>query len=179
MSERRLFFALWPDPAVRAALARVEQQLPRRLGRPVAIENYHITLVFLGAVASDQQQMLEAAAGEADSGQFELELQRFGYWPGPRVLWLAPLHLPPELLSLAYRLRTASEHCGLQPDQRPYQPHLTLRRKVPRQPPAWPDINPVRWQVTRFALIASETNADGPVYTVLRDWSLRLIHASG
>lgn len=179
MSVQRLFFALWPDPVVRAALARVDQQLPRRLGRRVAIENYHITLVFLGSVSAEQRPLLEEAAATVDAGQFDLELQRFGHWPGPRIIWLAPAQLPPELLTLAYGLRTASESFGLHPDQRPYNPHLTLRRKVLRPPSNWPAIEPVRWRAARFALVASETDEKGPVYTVLHDWPLRLIHAGG
>lgn len=174
MSVRRLFFALWPDPELRAAIARIDEQLPHRLGRRVAIENYHITLVFLGSVPGERLAMLGKAAVGVKAAPFELELQRFGYWSGPRVLWLAPAHLPPELLGLAYGLRTASEQCGLQPDQRPYQPHLTLRRKVPKPPPVWPDMDPVRWRVTQYVLVASETNDKGPVYTVLNDWPLRL-----
>lgn len=172
MSVPRLFFALWPDPGLRAAIAQVDERLPRRLGRRVAVENYHITLVFLGPVPDERLAMLETAAAGVKAAPFELELQRFGYWPGPRVLWLAPVHLPPELLGLAYGLRTASEACGLQPDQRPYQPHLTLRRKVAKPPRSWPGIAPVRWRVSRFVLAASETNDKGSLYTLLNDWPL-------
>jgi RNA 2',3'-cyclic 3'-phosphodiesterase len=176
MSVQRLFFALWPDPEVRAALARADEQLPRRLGRRVAIENYHITLVFLGSVNAEQRPVLEEAAATVNACQFELDLRRFGHWPGPRVIWLAPAHMPPELLSLAYGLRSAAGKCGLQPDQRPYEAHMTLRRKVLRPPPRWPVIGTIRWRVRRFALVASETNETGPVYTVLQDWSLCPVH---
>ena len=56
-SAQRLFFALWPDPAVRAALAGVTARLPLPRGRLTPPQNLHVTLVFLGAAAAVRSQM--------------------------------------------------------------------------------------------------------------------------
>ncbi|MDH5265059.1 MAG: RNA 2',3'-cyclic phosphodiesterase, partial [Betaproteobacteria bacterium] len=47
----RLFFALWPDAAARAALADLARATANRYGgRAVPAANLHLTLVFLGEV---------------------------------------------------------------------------------------------------------------------------------
>ncbi len=46
----RLFFALWPDPPTRTALAMLVDGLPLVGGRRVPAENLHLTLAFLGNV---------------------------------------------------------------------------------------------------------------------------------
>jgi 2'-5' RNA ligase len=49
----RLFFACWPDAALQEQLAQLGRQLQRQSGgKPSRRENLHLTLVFLGDVAS-------------------------------------------------------------------------------------------------------------------------------
>jgi len=61
--------------------------------------------------------------------------------------------------------------CGLKPDPRPYQPHLTLARKVTaRLDLAAPES--VLWTPVDFVLVSSETRSSGPVYQVLQRWPL-------
>jgi RNA 2',3'-cyclic 3'-phosphodiesterase len=54
VSTRRLFFALWPDQAMREALAAATDDALRAVravhGLPVPIANLHVTLAFLGSV---------------------------------------------------------------------------------------------------------------------------------
>lgn len=167
----RLFFALWPDDEVRRQLAEVAARLPRGAGRAVAPANYHITLEFIGDADADTRAALETAAGRLSIEPFKLTLGRFGYWARPRILWFGPHHLPPELLGLAYQLRTVAGQCGVEPDTRPYRPHVTLARKVARQP-KWPAVQPVDWPINDFVLCQSLTTARGPVYEVLTRWPL-------
>lgn len=167
----RLFFALWPDDRVRQLLADAAAALPRGVGRAVVPANYHITLEFVGQADPAAYECLEAAAEGISIEPFQLTLGRFGYWQQPRTLWFGPHHLPPELLGLAYKLRDITGQCGLQPDTRPYRPHVTLVRKVARQP-RWPAVQPVEWQVEDFVLCQSITTPKGPVYEVLKRWPL-------
>lgn len=167
----RLFFALWPGDEVRRQLEAVAAALPRGVGRAVAPANYHITLEFVGPAVNSARECLEAAAGQIPVEPFRLSLGRFGYWAQPRTLWFGPHHLPPELLGLAYKLRDITAQCGLEPETRPYRPHVTLARKVARQP-RWPEVRPVEWQVDDFVLCQSVTTAKGPAYEVLKRWPL-------
>ena len=47
---KRLFFALNCTPEQRRAIAQWRSALGLRDGRPVPVENFHLTLMFLGAV---------------------------------------------------------------------------------------------------------------------------------
>jgi 2'-5' RNA ligase len=174
MGTQRLFFALWPDDAVRARIEALARRLPARLGRRVPPENFHITLEFIGNVGAAARQCLETAASELKAEPFEFNLERFGYFPGSRVVWLAPGQLPAPMLKLACQLRAAGQRCGYQPEERPYHPHITLFRKVAR-PPRWPIVEPVVWKVTDFALVESITTEKGATYHLIRRWDLSLV----
>lgn len=170
---RRLFFALWPEPAVQEEIRRHCKGLLRHAGgRPVAAENLHITLAFLGTTDADQQACVERAADAIALPPFTLTLDQTGHWPRPRVLWLGASEQPPALLALAEGLRRGAIGCGLRQETRPYHAHLTLARKVSRAP-ADMACRPLVWPVDRFALVASETRAEGAQYTPLRFWPLR------
>ena len=69
MADRRLFFALWPDPALQAAIAETGERIARTRkieGRTIAPERLHLTLLFLGEVAADAEKRLIAAAGRVE-----------------------------------------------------------------------------------------------------------------
>ena len=167
----RLFFALWPDESVRSMLAEVAARLPRGAGRQVPVANLHITLEFIGSVDEATRACLEEAASLVTVEPFELVLSRFGYWPQSRIIWFGPHHLPPELLALAFKLRESAGECGIAPETRPYRPHVSLVRKVSRQP-KWPEVEPIEWPVSEFVLCQSVTTDKGPCYEVLQCWPL-------
>ncbi len=169
----RLFFALWPDGALRQQLeSHVRRRLPRRLGRPVPLENLHITLLFLGQVPAAQLDcVLDAPAGVA-AAPFELVLDHVGHWPRPRVLWVGPRHTPPALFRLVGALRQALAPCGLALDRRPYQAHMTVLRKVARAPDRAVEIEPVTWRVSSYSLMESLPVEGGVVYHELHCWAL-------
>ncbi len=170
-SMQRLFFALWPSNQLRAQLAAIAAGLPSGAGRPVPAEHYHITLVFIGNADESERQTLETAAAGIARQPFRLWLDRFGYWPGPAVAWLAPTEPPAELLQLAADLRAVATAAGCQPEQRGYRPHVTLLRKVRRQPD-WPAQPRLVWQAADFVLCRSVTTPAGGRYEVLQRWPL-------
>ncbi|MEK7323021.1 MAG: 2'-5' RNA ligase family protein [Pseudomonadota bacterium] len=47
--------------------------------------NFHITLVFVGAVAAEARQALEDAAARIAARSFVLTLDHFGYWRKPQI----------------------------------------------------------------------------------------------
>lgn len=169
---QRLFFALWPDPALRAQLAHCRKPLMKLArGRPVPADNLHITLAFLGNVDAQQQRCLEAMASAVVCSAFELTFDQVGCWSRSRVLWLAPSACPEPLSLLAATLHAGATECGLSMDTRPYRSHLTLMRKLSRCPEAM-TVDPVRWAVSHFALVRSVTLPEGARYEVLREWPL-------
>lgn len=167
---RRLFFALWPDSAIRRTLQRTTRTAVRRCGgRPVRPDNYHITVAFLGNVAVDLCTEIIASAASVPVPTLTLTLDRFGYWPRPRVFWLGPTRCPQPLSSLADNVWRQMETLGLPRERRPYHAHVTLCRKV-RSPPAVDEATPVRWPIEEFALVESITAADGARYSVIEQF---------
>lgn len=61
---KRLFFALPCAQAQRRAIAQWRGALHVDSGRPVPVDNFHVTLLFLGAVAVTQVPALCAAAAK-------------------------------------------------------------------------------------------------------------------
>jgi 2'-5' RNA ligase len=168
---RRLFFALWPDDDTRAAIAALARERIHSQARRVADHNLHITLAFPGNVTTRVQTCLEEAAGSITGAPFELAIDRLGYWPRPRIIWAAPAQTPPPLWSLAAALRTALVACGLEPENRPYQAHITLARKA-SQALNVTRIAPIQWSIRHFCLVESVTEPAGVRYSVLRSWPL-------
>jgi len=168
---QRLFFALWPDEAVRAELRAAQEAMPRRGGRPVHVEDVHITLAFLGQVDPERRACMEAAAGGVEGVRFELLIDRQGYWSRPRVAWCAPSDVPDALGELVRGLSRVLVPCGYQPERRSYRPHVTLFRDS-RAVPEGPLACPVHWPCREFVLAASASVADGPRYQILARWPL-------
>jgi 2'-5' RNA ligase len=172
VATQRLFFALWPDPDLQQQLARAATALlPADLGRRVRAENLHCTLVFLGDVDADQRLCVEAAASEIRARAFALRLDRFGYFRRPQVAWLGCTATPPALTRLVADLGSGCNACGFPPENRPYEVHLTIARKV-RRDPGRPPFLAIDWAVDRFALVESVNTDDGVRYQPLRSWAL-------
>ena len=173
---RRLFFALWPDDETRNTIDTLARGLIRQQARRVAADNLHITLAFPGNVTARVQACLEAAAGRLTGEPFELAIDRLGYWPGPRIIWAAPSETPAALWFLAAALRDVLVTCGLEPETRPYQAHITLARKAGRSPDIT-RVPPIPWSIRQFCLVESVSGPAGVNYRVLRAWPLQVIVA--
>jgi 2'-5' RNA ligase len=171
-SSQRLFFALWPEDEVRRQIYRTAQRVtPQGRGQPVANDNLHLTLAFLGAVDAAQQDCLKAAAVGIAAAPFSLQLDRLGHWRRSEILWLACRKPPAPLLQLAEALRAAAQACGIDVDSRPYMPHVSLVRRL-RKVTILPEIGPINWPAGDFALVKSDTLPTGVHYTVLQRWPL-------
>ncbi|MGD2112378.1 MAG: RNA 2',3'-cyclic phosphodiesterase [Gammaproteobacteria bacterium] len=168
---RRLFFALWPDTAVRQAIDTFSRKRIRKLARRVPEGKLHITLAFAGAVTPTVQACLEEAAGRIVAAPFELGIDRAGYWPGPRIIWIGPSQIPPALWGLVGGLRRVFESCGLEPEKRAWRPHITLARKAGRAL-AIDRFEPIPWSIRDFSLVESVTDPGGAGYRLLRRWAL-------
>lgn len=171
VATQRLFFALWPEPALQQLLAKTAAALlPNAGGRPVPAEKLHCTLVFLGNVDPAQRTCLEDAASRVEAESFSLQLDRFGYFRRPQAAWLGCTVTPPALRELVAGLSHAAEVCGFPPERRPYEVHLTVMRKLRRDPGRLP-LLPIPWEVDRFALVESVSGDAGVYYQPLRFWT--------
>ena len=170
---RRLFFALWPDAALRATAAvRVATLAPAGVGRPQRPDQLHVTLVFLGAVAEARIADVHAVAAGVTAAPFAVELDRLEYWRKPRVLSLCASVVPPVLETLVERLRRELAARELPTESRPYVPHLTLARKVVRYEPSSGTVEPLRWPAPAITLVESRNVDSGSHYEPLASWPL-------
>ena len=175
---QRLFFALWPDAAVRRAIAAATRQLEagcRIGGRPLAPARYHLTLQFLGDFDPQAQSVIDAAIVAADDVRmrcFELQLDRSGSFGGRRVGWLGPARAPAGLQDLSTALGQALDRHGVPREGEgpgPWIPHVTVLRGMHRSLPAL-DVPPLAWAVDGFVLVRSTPGGAG--YDVLQHWAL-------
>jgi 2'-5' RNA ligase len=161
---------LWPSDEQRAALTRVQRDLPGHRARLAHPEDLHITLVFLGDLDADRRACAEAAAECVRTGPFALTLNRFGCFPRARVLWCGAAARPQSLMDLLSALNSGLSSCGFRPERRSFAPHVTLARKA-RPLPDRELVDPIAWPVSEFVL-AIARQGERPRYRVLRRWSL-------
>jgi 2'-5' RNA ligase len=166
----RLFFALWPDDAARAALANWSRRIHRVTGgRPTRAETIHQTLAFLGDCEPARLAEVEAAAGRVHPRRFELLLDRAGVWNHNHIAWAGTSAVPPELDALVAELRAALAEVRFAFERRPFVPHITLVRKA-RPGDVLPALEPIRWPVAGFVLVRSVLRPDGSDYALQGRW---------
>lgn len=170
MSAARLFFALWPDQEVRAEFAEWSRLLASTVdGRPVKIESLHLTLVFLGDVALDRLDILQAIANKIAVPRFDLAFSAPGHWRHNRIVFAAPEATPQALTDLVATLEQDLRKAGFAFDQRAYVPHMTMMRRA-RWREFKPEFKRIAWTVNDFALVRS--HQPGSNYEAIGKWQL-------
>ena len=176
----RLFVALSISADVRRQLASLIGELRGADGKPrwVNPANLHITLKFIGQVATEQLASIrQALAAVAPPPAFDLELRGIGIFPNhrrPAVVW-AGIKAPPELPELAGKIDHSLSSCGIPREKRPFAAHLTLARlkETRLSPPLWAILRESqdRWfgEMTahEFLLMESTLKTTGAEYTTL------------
>jgi len=167
---KRLFFALDCPPEQRKAIARWRNALELRNGRPVPAENFHLTLLFLGAVGVAQiaEICTAAAAVRVPGVPLRVVLDRLDVWRRAGALVLAAEQAPPELLRLVYALEQAMLPFGFEEAPKEFRPHLTLARDYREPVPESTTAPEFFLRADRFALFESHKGR----YRALAEWPL-------
>jgi len=171
----RLFFALWPDAALRQQLHDAACTVPLNAGaRRVAHTNLHLTLHFIGNVYFEQMECLQVEARHVNARAFKLNLDCQGFFNRPRVAWLGCTETPGGLNDLHRQLGTRLQSCDYQPEARPYCPHVTVARKIGPLDPidSTASFVPIVWSVTEFALIEVLASENGVQYRAVETYPL-------
>lgn len=133
----RLFIAAELPDATRAALAAAIDALRRfdreRVVRWVRPEGIHVTLKFLGSVPPARVDAIRDALARAADGAapFSLRPEGVGSFGGRRnlrVVWAGVGGDRDALGALEARVQSSIAVLGFPPEQRPFNPHLTLGR---------------------------------------------------
>lgn len=172
----RLFFALWPDDALRHSIDETAARLERELapgGRRLNAARYHMTLQFLGDFASLPPALLDgacAAGAQTRVPPFALKLDCAGSFRGSNVWWLGPTATPAGLQELWASLGIALRQHDVPMRPAPaFSPHLTIQRNVRRHIPATP-VESLPWPVHDFVLVDSQS---GQPYRIIERWPLQ------
>lgn len=161
----RIFVALQPDPAFRAALAATQERLRAAgvEGRYLDPANLHLTLAFIGEWPADVTELLPPVAAP-----FSLTLSHIGVFRRAKVLW-AGVEPSQGLGGLAAQTRRNLEAAGIPFDPQPFNPHITLIRKPALPADALPEIGvpPASMTVREVCLYRSDGGEKGMQYTVI------------
>lgn len=180
----RLFWMtpLSPTPAIAGVLTELERW--RNDLKIVSPEQLHLTLKFLGDTPSERVADIVLAGRQAWNGLTlpALEAHGVGVFPSrghPRVIWVG-LENVEGLVKLAEQLDRAMQNLGYAPEQRPFQPHLTLARvkqNAPRPLLRWLDAHRDtafgRIVFQELVLCRSQLTPQGARYSPLESFPLR------
>ncbi len=160
----RLFLALWPDPAVAAAMARCRDAWRWSPdARPQATLRLHLTLHFIGSVERAQVEPFICQLQAVRPAAAQLRFDRVELWRNG-IAALCPAALPAPLESLHARLRDVVTGFGWPVEARPLRPHVTLARRASGSvAPA--RIEPLAWSIDHHLLV--ETAAASGAYRTL------------
>ena len=102
--------------------------------RWVPAANYHLTLRFIGDTPGHRAEDIDTALTGLRARGFALTMAGVGTFTkgGPKgarstALWVG-VERNPQLDLLQSKIETALQRCGLEPERRRFQPHVTLAR---------------------------------------------------
>jgi 2'-5' RNA ligase len=188
-----LFIAVELAPDVTAALSAFAALLREAASAAapaariswVQPDQLHVTVRFIGEVDETRAGAITAALGSAMSTPaFDMGLVGAGAFPprgSPRVLWAGIEAAAAEMLAtVEHEVGQRLASCGLEREQRPYRPHVTLARVRDaaglRTSALLADMDRREFGVTpvgAITLFQSRTSPKGATYTALCRTSLR------
>ncbi len=129
----RIFVALDIPDEVRGKLSDLSARLKRACpqARWTRVEGIHVTLKFIGEAAPEQVERIKSELVHLRSAApVEMSFRGTGFFPNdrhPRVFWVG-IEATPNLGELAAEIEQRLEPLGIEREQRPFRPHLTLAR---------------------------------------------------
>lgn len=161
----------------------VAAQVGLEVGNPVPVENFHVTLAFLGEHSTRTLEDVAGALSLIGPPAFEVSVSGLGtFGTAPRLLF-AEVVPSQSLADLRKRVRRAAAEGGVELPHERYHPHITLARLG--RGLVGEDAERLRshiarrmgmvtgsFQATAFTLYESHLGSSGPVYSVLADFPL-------
>ncbi|MDQ0137332.1 2'-5' RNA ligase [Neorhizobium galegae] len=123
----RLFTALEVPRNVAMSLSLLRGGIPG--ARWIDVENYHITLRFIGDVDGRTADEIVSRLDRIDRPEFPATLTGIGSFGSkkPHSIW-AGVSPSPEIHALQAEIERICQRIGLPPDPRKFTPHVTLAR---------------------------------------------------
>src|SRR5216110_139140 len=173
MTGKRLFVAIELPESTKRLLVDLDPQIHGV--RWLDAAQMHLTLGFFGLVPEDVDLKLREKLSAIVFGAFFLPIIGVGTFPPkgkPKIIWIGVGRGHPHLFQLHKRVSDAAIAVGLEPDLRPWHPHITLARcrNVPshlvrRFVKSNVDLDAGMVRVESFHLYSSQLQPKGPVHT--------------
>ena len=148
--------------------------------RWVDVENYHITLRFIGDVEGHIADEIANALDRVRRPSFSLALSGVGAFGSkkPHAIW-AGVTASPDLSALQAEIERICQRVGVAADPRKFTPHVTLARlrnpspvDVAQYLSARGNFSTMPFKVGRFVLMSSRDSVGGGPYVVEEVWPL-------
>jgi 2'-5' RNA ligase len=175
----RLFTALEIPRNAAMSLSLLRGGLPG--ARWIDVENYHITLRFIGDVDGRTADEVVDRLDRIDRPEFSLTLNGIGSFGSkkPHSIW-AGVSAAPELYALQAEIERICQRIGLPPDPRKFTPHVTLARlkasrveDVVHYLGGRGDFQTTPFGIGRFVLLSSRDSVGGGPYLTEEVFPLR------
>lgn len=168
----RLFTALEIPRNAAMSLSLLRGGLPG--ARWIDVENYHITLRFIGDIDGRTADEVVDRLDRIDRPEFQLSLTGMGSFGSkkPHSIW-AGVSPSPEMHALQAEVERICQRIGLPPDPRKFMPHVTLARlrssrldDVVHYLSGRGNFRTSPFTVGRFVLMSSKESVGGGPYIV-------------
>lgn len=125
----RLFIGIPMSLETMKTLSQVREQCEATTTglRWSAAESWHVTLQFLGQASDEQADCVLERLRTIEAVPVPVRIGGLGFFERAGVFW-AGVALTPELLALEQKVVAATRQCGFMPEERAYNPHVTLAR---------------------------------------------------
>jgi len=127
--EQRLFIGLELPASCKADIAELDPGI--RGLRWLPSTQIHLTMGFLGNVTRGEEAALAEKLSGVHVPRFFLPLQGVGSFNArgrPSVVWIGTGKGHPHLFALHQHIQSAVLRSGLEPDLKPFHPHVTIAR---------------------------------------------------
>ncbi|MBB4350970.1 MULTISPECIES: RNA 2',3'-cyclic phosphodiesterase [Rhizobiaceae] len=175
----RLFTALEVPRHVALSLSLLRGGIPG--ARWIDVENYHITLRFIGDVDNRTADEIVDRLDRIDRPEFQAQLTGIGSFGSkkPHSIW-AGVSISPDMLALQAEIERICQRIALPPDPRKFMPHVTLARlkhcrldDVVHYLSGRGNFHTAPFKVSRFVLLSSKESVGGGPYVTEEIFSLR------
>jgi 2'-5' RNA ligase len=173
VSSKRLFVAIDLPESLQKSLSDLN---PRFRGvHWTEPEQMHLTLGFFASVPGDVDLRFREKLRAIEFGAFFLPIVGLGAFPpkgSPKIIWIGVDRGHPHLFQIHKRVQEAALAAGLEPELRPWHPHVTLARcremntsDVRKFLKSNVDLEAGSIRVNEFHLYSSNLTPSGPIHT--------------
>jgi len=170
---KRLFVAIDLPESTRQFLAGLDPHI--RGVRWIDVAQMHLTLGFFGDVPDDVDLALREKLSAIEFGAFFLPIIGVGAFSAkspPKIIWIGVGKAHPHLFQIYKRVQEAALAVGIEPELRPWHPHITIARCRDVAPQSLRnflksnvDLDAGMIRVDSFHLYSSKLTPAGPIHT--------------